>query len=240
MNSKEIVAIKDHSICMKCLQKKATHKYVIYGRGYGSDFDGTHTHLQLCDDCHSEEYHEWFDESPTMEEYCETYKHEETIHTLIKSLPIEAQELFHNTFADGWTSHHMEAQDWIDYEIGELPHETCKEYHLYSPQEIKAYEDRFPTCNNVFLKVYGDNSSACWCTFGASGDKDGSCGLNTSSQCYQCTNYIPRTDNMKVISEIDEFVKDEKQRLSDMLVYSQTRLAALEDGYESYIEKYGA
>lgn len=241
MNSKGIIAINDQSVCMKCLQKKATHEYAIYGRGYGSDFDEASTHLQLCDNCHHEEYHEWFNESPCSIEdgYCETYQHEEKIHKLIESLPLEAQELFHNTFASGWTSYNMDAQDWIDYKLEELPHEKCKENNLYSPQEIKAYEDRFPTCNNVFLKIWSDGSSCCRCSLGAIGDKDGSCGLNISTECYQCARYAPKSDKMKVISEIDEFIKNEKQRLLDMLEYSYTRLAALDNGYEAYIEEYG-
>ena len=43
MNSKGIVALTDTDICMKCLKKKATHTYRIYGRGYGSSFDMSDT-----------------------------------------------------------------------------------------------------------------------------------------------------------------------------------------------------
>ena len=60
MNSKGIVALKDTSVCMKCLKKKATHTYTIYGRGYGSSFDMSDTKFQCCDDCDSPEYEEWF------------------------------------------------------------------------------------------------------------------------------------------------------------------------------------
>ena len=49
MNSKGIVALTDTDICMKCLKKKATHTYRIYGRGYGSSFDMSDTKFQCCD-----------------------------------------------------------------------------------------------------------------------------------------------------------------------------------------------
>lgn len=133
----------------------------------------------------------------------------------------------------------MDSQDWIDYELGELPHDKCKEYCLYSPQEIKAYNDRFPTCANVFLKTYSDGSGGCRCSLGAHGNKDGSCGVNISSECYQCAWYTPRVDKMNEVNEIDEFVKSETSRLEDMLEYATTRLEVLNQGYEQYMEKFG-
>lgn len=239
MNSKGIVALTDGSVCMKCLSKKATHTYTICGRGYGSIFDGTDTHLQLCDDCHKDEYVTWFNEDCTYEDYYEEYTYEDNIIKLINSLPLEAQELFNNTFAHGWNSMFMEAQDWIDYKLSELTHDKCKEYGVYSSQEIKAYHDRFPTCNNVFLKTYSDCSRCCRCIFGASGNKDGTCDTNISDECYQCTKYTPRVDKMKEINEIDEFIKSETSRLEDMIEYATTRLEVLNQGYEQYIEKFG-
>lgn len=239
MNSKGIVALTDHSVCMKCLSKKATHTYTICGRGYGSIFDGTDTKLQLCDNCHKDEYETWFNEDCTYEDYYEEYTYEDNIMKLINSLPLEAQELFNNTFAHGWNSMFMEAQDWIDYKLSELTHDKCKEYGVYSSQEIKAYHDRFPTCNNVFLKTYYDGSSRCKCSFGAYGNKDGTCDANIYKQCYQCTKYTPRVDKMKEINEIDEFIKSETSRLEDMIEYATTRLEVLNQGYEQYIEKFG-
>ena len=79
MNSKGIVALTDTDICMKCLKKKATHTYRIYGRGYGSSFDMSNTKFQCCDDCDSPEYEEWFNEQEVMDDYVETYQHEEKI-----------------------------------------------------------------------------------------------------------------------------------------------------------------
>ena len=55
MNSKGIVALKDTSVCMKCLKKKATHTYRISGRGYGSIYDNFNSQFHLCDDCAKEE-----------------------------------------------------------------------------------------------------------------------------------------------------------------------------------------
>lgn len=239
MNSKGIVALTDHSVCMKCLSKKATHTYTICGRGYGSIFDRINTKLQLCDDCHKDEYETWFNEDCTYNDYWEDYTYEDNISELINSLPLEAQELFDNTFSSGLDSDFMNAQDWIDYKLGELPHDKCKEYGVYSPQEIKAYHDRFPTCNHVFLKTYSDGSSSCRCNYGAYGNKDGTCDINAYDECYQCTKYTPRVDKMKEINEIDEFVKSETSRLKDMLEYATTRLEVLNQGYEQYIEKFG-
>lgn len=239
MNSKGIVALTDHSVCMKCLSKKATHTYTICGRGYGSIFDGTDTKLQLCDNCHKDEYETWFNEDCTYNDYWADYTYEDNISELINSLPLEAQELFDNTFSSGLDSDFMNAQDWIDYKLGELPHDKCKEYGVYSPQEIKAYHDRFPTCNHVFLKTYSNGSVSCRCNYGAYGNKDGTCDINAYDECYQCTKYTPRVDKMKEINEIDEFVKSETSRLKDMLEYATTRLEVLNQGYEQYIEKFG-
>ena len=103
MNSKGIVALTDTDVCMKCLKKKATHTYTIYGRGYGSSFDMSNTKFQCCDDCDKPEYEEWFNEQEVMDDYVETYQYEEKIWDLIKSLPLESQELFENRFnSDGW------------------------------------------------------------------------------------------------------------------------------------------
>ena len=165
MNSKGIVALKDTSVCMKCLKKKATHTYTIYGRGYGSSFDMSDTKFQCCDDCDKPEYEEWFNETEVMDGYVETYQHEEKIWDLIKSLPLEGQELFENRFdSDGY---HMDAQDWIDYQLDELPNEKCNKYGFYSPEEKKAYKERFPNCECVIIEKYSDGSQSSHCPYGA-------------------------------------------------------------------------
>lgn len=151
MNSKEVVAIEDMQICMKCLKKNASHTYKIHGRGYGSYFDDMDSKFQCCDECDKPEYNKWFNEKEVMVEYIETYQHEEKILELIKSLPLESQELFWNTF--NFCNWAMDAQDWIDFKLDELPHKKCKEYYLYSPKDIEAYTQKFTTCEYV-VNVY--------------------------------------------------------------------------------------
>lgn len=128
MNSKNIVALEDKTLCMVCLKEKASHKYKISCRGYGSLFDEDDTHWQCCDNCHKDEYDIWSNEQPKIEDYYEEYKYEDKILEFIHSLPLQSQELFFNSFSsDGYN---MDAQDWIDYKLDELPHEKCKEYGL--------------------------------------------------------------------------------------------------------------
>ena len=207
MNSKGIVALEDTSVCMKCLKNKATHTYRIYGRGYGSAFDMSDTKFQCCDECDKPEYEEWFNETEVMDDYDETYQHEEKILDLINSLPLESQELFKNRFDnDGW---HMESQDWIDYQLDELPHEKCKEYGYYSPKDIEAYKTKFTTCEYVANVTWNDGSKGSWCPFGASGDygqKVDKC-LNLSDECTDCTYYKLRENSIKEIKgeDLDEW-----------------------------------
>lgn len=145
MNSKSVKAVEDEKLCMKCLKNKATHIYPISYRGYGSIYDMMDTKFQCCDECDKQEYEEWFFESPTVDDYVENYKYEDNIYELIKSLPLESQELFENRF-DKTNDHPMEPQDWIDYDLDELPYEKCQEYSLYSPEEKATYRERFSIC----------------------------------------------------------------------------------------------
>ena len=127
MNSKGIVALENTGLCMKCLKKHATHVYQIQGRGYGSIFDSTYIKFQVCDDCDNEDFQKWVDEEPVWNDYCEVYEYENNIKEFIDSLPLESQELFYNRFnSEGF----MEAQDWIDYELGELSEVKCEDYGL--------------------------------------------------------------------------------------------------------------
>lgn len=203
MNSKGIVALEDTSVCMKCLKNKATHTYRIYGRGYGSAFDMSDTKFQCCDECDKPEYKEWFNETEVMDDYIETYRHEEKILDLINSLSLESQELFKNRFDNnGW---HMESQDWIDYQLDELPHEKCKEYGCYSPKDIEAYETKFTTCEYVANVTWNDGSKGSWCPFGASGDYGQKVDkyVNLSDECTDCTYYKLRENSIKEIKGED-------------------------------------
>ena len=136
MNSKNIVALEDKTLCMVCLKEKASHKYKISCRGYGSLFDEDDTYWQCCNNCHKDEYDIWANEQPKIEDYYEEYKYEDKILDFIHSLSLQSQELFFNSFSsDGYN---MVAQDWIDYKLDELPHEKCKEYGLIYNKNIKG------------------------------------------------------------------------------------------------------
>lgn len=217
MNSKGIVALEDTTICMKCLKKKATHTYTIYGRGYGSSFDMSDTKFQCCDDCDSPEYEEWFNETEVMDDYIETYQHEENIWDLVKSLPLEGRELFENRFdSDGY---HMEAQDWIDYQLDELPHDKCKEYHMYSPKDIESYNSKYPTCEHVVNVVWDDDSKGSRCPFGAYGEYGQTvddCG-NLCGQCTCCNYYKKREYPIKDIKggDLEDWKNYMKSKLKE-------------------------
>ena len=124
MNSKNIVALEDKTLCMVCLKEKATHKYEISCRGYGSLFDEDNTHWQCCDNCHKDEYDIWANELPTYDGYCEEYEYEDKISEFIHNLPLQSQELFFNTFNSN-EQYFIDAQDWIDYQLDELSHENA-------------------------------------------------------------------------------------------------------------------
>lgn len=227
MNSKGITAVTDKSVCMKCLKKNATHTYTIYGRGYGSSFDSMDTKFQCCDECDKPEYKEWFNETEVMDDYVETYQHEEKIWDLIRSLSLESRELFENSFDNNtWQ---MEPQDWIDYHLGELPHEKCKEYGYYSPKDIETYENRFTTCEHVANVTWDDGSKGSWCPFGANGDYGQMVDRlgNLSDECTDCKYYKLRENIIKEIHGED---------LNDWEIYMSAKLKV--DEYKHKFENY--
>jgi hypothetical protein len=197
------------SICYKCLAScddRILHIIHIPAMGWGSSFDGWSTQINLCDECMQETNSDWWklkeikSEHPYGGSY---YEYEDEILQFIESLPIEGQELFHNRFStDGY---YMEPQDWIDYELGILPHEKCKEYGMYSPQEKQAYQERFPVCDKVRIVVYNDDSRGSQCPFGAFGNKDGTAeGHQTQTGCYECMAFQQRqNDDIPVVDELD-------------------------------------
>lgn len=202
MNSKYIKAVEDEKLCMKCLKNKATHIYPISYRGYCSIYDMMDTKFQCCDECDKPEYEEWFFESSIVDSYVKNYKYEDNIYELIKSLPLESQELFENRF-NKTNDLFMEPQDWIDYDLDELPYEKCKEYGLYSLEEKTAYREKFSTCEQVVNVVYSDISKGSRCPFGASGDYDQKISINIGEECYGCKYYKKREVPIKTISDKD-------------------------------------
>lgn len=194
----KIKAIKStEKLCWKCLQEKDNiHKIEFGPLGYGSAFDCCSTKIQLCDECYKASCPEiWSDELVYDNEDCKEYdwshyKYEDEMFEYFESLPIEGKQLVMNEYWMG--DHFMEPQDWIDYELGILPHEKAKEYGLYSIQEIAAYEERFPKCKWPANRIYSDGSKGCWCPFGASGNYNQEIGSNIAEECYGCPYYEER------------------------------------------------
>ena len=209
--NKNVAIQNPENVCFHCLQQKdegEIHKIHIPEMGYGSGFDGWSSTIQLCDECYQHTNPEWWklkevplEKTGTWSEFFE-YEFEKAIFEFINQLPLAGQELFWNRFSDGWNSGiTWDAQDWIDYKLGILPHEKCKEYHVYSPEEINAYQERFPICQHPVNKLYNDGSKGCWCPFGAHGEYGQKCGINISDECYQCEYFKKRKTPIVDITE---------------------------------------
>ena len=212
-------------ICMHCLKEDKNIKPIkIEGMGYGSIFDSTTTQIDLCDDCKVLKPTEWWnlknvedhrvtsddvvDPEADFEDYV-FYKieFEEEIMKFINTFPLAGQELFFNHYD---REYYMQPQDWIDYKLNKLPYDKCKEYHLYAPDEIDAYQRRFPVCGNVYLKKYGDGSEATYCKVfsSVSGRADGTCG-QTCTRCFGCTHFNLRKGKMDFVDVVEDFYKRE-------------------------------
>lgn len=197
--------------CYKCNHKFETgelgYEYKLNDRGYGSDFDMAEVSFDLCDSCNKPEYYEWCNELPTfINEYCENYKYEDNLHDLIHSFPLENQEKIYNNGTFG--SYSIPTQDWIDINNGiELSDEKYKEYGMYSPKEIRAYKERFPTCSQPINVVYEDGSKGCRCVYGAFGSYGQELGLNVHQGCCKCKYYSLRENPLQEMTskEFDDF-----------------------------------
>lgn len=245
MNSKNIKAIKNtDNLCYKCLKKKDNiHQIDIGSRGYGSYFDNFGTSLYLCDSCYNESTQEapiWNMQALNENDiYDDSYLYDNEMYSYIDNLPLESRELVFNRNAYGsLVDCSMKPQDYIDYELDELPHKKCKQYGLYSPQEKAAYEERFPNCECVKIDKYKDGSQGSSCPYGAFGDRDGNVGLNMYDECYMCSHYKPRNGDIKVIDKVEEYYKNEKDRLIHMIQYAGSRLAELEKDVGEYMNKH--
>lgn len=235
-----ILAIQDHEgLCWNCLQDKSNIQIIkIHEMGYGSKFDGKSTEIHLCDECYQESIKDDTDLWSMEEIQCEwdkednngftEYKHEDKMIQYINNLPIQGKQFVQNEFANGWNAGWlMSAQDWIDYQLDMLSHDKCKEYMLYSPEEINAYKERFPTCQYPTNKIYSENSKSCWCPFDASGGYGQKCDDNNiSCECYECQFYTKRTTPIKDINK-DDF--------DDYMLYLKAQMRQ-----EEWIKKYGA
>lgn len=114
--------------------------------------------------------------------------------SFIDSFTIEGQEKVINSGSNAYLS----SEDWIRVHKGEMPDEEMEAKGMYSPRQIKAYEERFPTCSNVYINEYKDGSKGSRCNLNAFGDENGNCGLNVSSKCFDCSLYKKREDGEQV------------------------------------------
>ena len=132
------------------------------------------------------------------------YKYEKEILEFINKMPLAGQELFYARFDKGTSTDLIRGQDWIDYTLGILPHEKCKEYGYYSPQEIQAYQERFPLCEHPVNRICNDESKNSWCPFGAIGEYNQKCYENgKDDNCYECEYFQERITPIRNIMECD-------------------------------------
>ena len=195
------------NVCFNCLKETTVNKINIPALGWGSQFDNFSTRIHLCDNCYKSTNPDWWKLNIIQGKTNwggEYYEYENEILQFIDQMPLAGQELFYNRYATGaFVSYYMEAQDWIDYKLNILPHEKCKEYGLYSPQEKQAYKERFPICQHPINVIYEDESKGCWCPFGAYGEYGQKIGLNICDECYECKYFEKRRTPIKYISEKD-------------------------------------
>lgn len=204
MENKPLAIENPDNVCFNCLKETIVHKIYISALGYGSSFDNFSTRINLCNDCMNLTNHEWWKLEIEDDEWGGSYKYESEILKFVNQMPIQGQELFKARYAYGACAGYMSGQDWIDYELDILPHEKCKEYCMYSPQEIEAYRTRFPICQHPVNRIWKDNSKGCWCPFGASGEYGQKCSeYNISDECYMCKYFKERTLPIRDISGED-------------------------------------
>lgn len=213
MNSKDIKSISySDDLCFKCLQKydktDITTVYLL-DCGYGSKFDGFNSKMQLCSKCYEECKDLWKMNSITDEKGndLKRYESEEDIIKYINELPIEGQELFLNRMAWGTFISSMGAQDWIDYKLGELPYEKCKEYGLISYEELSDYKEKFPKCKYPINITNDDGSQICHCPRGSYGKYGQEVDDTLYINCYNCPIYTERTEDDTILDLSSEEAK---------------------------------
>jgi len=109
-------------ICFNCLKEKKVKTIEILQTGWGSRFDGLSTKIQLCDECYKLTNSKWWKLKPITikklgDDFSE-YRYEDEILKYVEKMPLAGQELFFNHFAYGAGGEYMNAQDWIDCELG--------------------------------------------------------------------------------------------------------------------------
>ena len=150
---------------------------------------------------------EYYKDRIVNEPIDQRYQYDDEMSEYLHNLPLESRELVYNRNADGaCAGYSMDAQDWIDYRLGILSHDKCKEYGIYSSQERAAYEERFPTCQHPVEIIYNDGSKGCQCLCGAFGSyEDGRIiADDLSDECYKCNYYKERKVPIIRIKREDE------------------------------------
>jgi len=219
--NKKVSAIENHEgLCWKCLSsldKSEIHIIEIPELASGSAFDGEGTKIQLCNYCYKKSKEDnpniWNMEVKQIKQngyFIGTeYLYETDMLDFIDKLPIQGQQFVWNEFANGSLSnpkYKMEPQDWIDYNLGILSHEKCKEYGMYSFDEMMAYDEKFPTCQNVYNIIYDDGSKGSKCPYGSYGGYNQTTDNYICEECYGCKNYVKRTKPIEAVTN-DEFNK---------------------------------
>ncbi|MNH75637.1 hypothetical protein D3C73_278870 [compost metagenome] len=115
---------------------------------------------------------------------------------IVKSFTVEGQEKVINSGSNAY----LPTDIWIRKAKGELTDEEYEEYGMYSPRQLKAYEQRFPVCKNTYIRVYKDGSRGSTCNFHTCtwGDENGNVGLNPSTECYGCKDFTKRKDGDQI------------------------------------------
>jgi len=194
--------------CFNCLQLSLQiYEILIPALNHNSKFTNFSTILQLCNNCFKLTNPEWW-KLEIIKTYSENnmmqlrYKYEKEILDFVNQMPIEGRELFYARFGNGANADHMSGQDWIDYVLDILPHEKCKLYGCFSPDEIKSYQKRFPICDKVKKVIYENeefkeyNIFKLRCPFGVDDNQ-------TQSQCYECKLFVERNGEIEIMDKED-------------------------------------
>ena len=226
--NKPLAILNPENICFKCLQEKQVFEICIPSIGNGSYFDNFSSRIYLCENCLKQYTNlEWWKLEIIENKddwYDIHYKYEKEILEFINSLLIQGKELFYTRLAHGDKSY-MIGQDWIDFKLGILSHEKCKEYGYYSPDEKVAYYEMFPKCQHPVNKIYNDDSKSCWCPFGSHGRYNQECS-GMCNDCYECQYYQER---ITPIIDINE------DKWKDYKIYYIAKINA--EKYKLYFEK---
>ena len=212
LNPHHIAIENPESTCFNCLQNhQQLHTIHILALNHGSKFTNFSSKLYLCPICYNLTNPIWWNLEivKTYTEYEQmqlNYKYESEILDFINKMPLSGQELFYARFGKGINCGSMQGQDWIDYGLDKLSHEKCKEYGYFSPEERKAYYERFHVCDKVKIVVYEDdennkenNHKESRCPFGVFGNEDGTSeGHKPHHQCYGCKMFEVRDSGKEI------------------------------------------